>query len=196
MPDLTARQKSIIIGNLLGDGYLDQNPYGRVALEVKQKNSCKEYVFWLYKELKNLCGSQPKQRKDNDQWRLLTRYSKKLLEMYKLFYPNGQKRIPANLAELLDSPLSLAVWYMDDGTLDYRIKSHFAFTLVTNCFSQKENEILIQLMKKNFAIEAAIHHSLMRGKRYPRIYIGSRGRERFYQLVKPFILKCFSHKLP
>ena len=109
MPNLTKRQKDIIVGSLLGDGYLDKNRYESIALEVKQKNSCKEYVFWLYKELKSLCGSQPKQRKDNNQWRLLTKYSKDLGRMYKFFYPNGRKIIPANLSETLISPLSLAV---------------------------------------------------------------------------------------
>lgn len=196
MPGLSKKQTSIIIGNLLGDGYLDKNRYGSIALEVKQKDSCKKYVFWLYEELKSLCGSLPKQRKDNYQWRLLTRYSKDLKRMYKLFYPNGRKIIPANLLEILISPLSLAVWYMDDGTLDYRVKSHFAFSLVTNCFTLEENEILIQTLRKNFKIEATIHHSLIRGKRYPRIYIGSQGRDQFYKLVRPFILECFSHKLP
>jgi len=33
----------------------------------------------------------------------------------RLFYPQGKKRIPDLLAELLAEPLALAVWYMDDG---------------------------------------------------------------------------------
>jgi hypothetical protein len=35
--------------------------------------------------------------------------------MWKLFYPQGRKRIPQQLPELLTDLLGLAVWYMDDG---------------------------------------------------------------------------------
>jgi hypothetical protein len=35
--------------------------------------------------------------------------------VWKIFYPEGQKRIPVVLPKLLTEPLTLAVWYMDDG---------------------------------------------------------------------------------
>ena len=85
---------------------------------------------------------------------------------------------------------------MDDGTLDWRLKDHYAFRLTTNCFSLADNELLISILRKNFLVDATVQTTLMRGKRYPRIHIGAKGRTHFYELVKPFMLDCFSHKLP
>ncbi len=192
---LTQLQKEIIIGTILGDSYLDCTKSGS-RLQVKQSEKYKEYVFWLYKELANLCKSCPKQRKDNMQWYFNTRYIKELSDLRKIFYPNGKKIVPNNISDLLVSPRSLAIWYMDDGGLDYRPGDHYNFTITTNSFSIKENRLLVDVLKRNFKIEVNIQTPLCRGKRYPELYIGVVGRERFLFLIRPYILNCFSRKLP
>jgi len=193
--DISQKQKDIIIGSLLGDGHLDT--VGKITrLQLKQSAEKKEYIFWLYKELQNLCRSEPKQRKDNNQWYVNTRYRTELTSLRILFYRGRTKVVPVKIAELLKNPISLAVWFTDDGTLDWRRKDHYAFRLTTNCFSMEDNQKLIKVMKRNFGVEATVQTTLIRGKRYPRIHIGRTGRDRFYELVKPFMLNCFSHKLP
>ena len=122
---ITDNQKTIIIGNILGDGYLHRLHSGSTRLQLKQAERYKEYVMWSYENLKNLCLSGPKQRKDNFQWYVNTRYLQEIGDLHSLFYCNGKKYIPNNIVQLLKSPLSLAVWYMDDGSLDYRPKSHY-----------------------------------------------------------------------
>ena len=152
--------------------------------------------FGCIGELYDLCKSPPKQRKDNQQWYVSTRYSSEFTRIRTLFYQNGIKMIPKSIKSLLHDPLSLAVWFMDDGTLDWRIKDHYAFRLTTNCFSLDDNELLVSVLKKNFLVDATVQTTLIRGKRYPRIHIGAKGRTRFDELVRPFILDCFRHKLP
>jgi len=192
---ITKRQNDIILGSIFGDGYLD--PKGDIArLHLKQSVEKKDYVFWLYHELENLCKSAPKQRKDNQQWYVSTRYFPELMEWRRRFYPKGTKLIPKDIGTQFQSPISLAVWFMDDGTLDWRPKDHYAFRLTTNCFSITDTSRLVEVLSKNFGVEATTQTTLMRGKRYPRIHIGARGRDKFLKLVSPYILKCFEHKLP
>lgn len=162
---------------------------------IKQNIRYKEYVHWLYNEFKHLCRSQPKQRKDYNKWYFQTRSLAELQKYMKWFYREN-KIVPFNIDKLLISPLSLAVWYMDDGNLDYRPKDHYNFVFSTNSFSIKENRLLVNVLKRNFGIEASIQIPLCRGKRYPELYIGVAGRERFLSLVHPYILNCFSRKLP
>ena len=131
---LTKLQRDIVIGTILGDGCIALR-YDDGILKIKQSEQHKEYVFWLYEKLRNLCVSFPKQRKDNNQWYFDTRSIQEFTNFRHLFYPDGKKIIPKNISNLLISPLSLAVWYMDDGTLDYRPKDHFAFYLATHSFS-------------------------------------------------------------
>jgi len=193
--ELTQRQKDIIVGTILGDGYLEVQ--GKTArLQLKQSEKKKEYVFWLYQELQNLCKSEPKQRKDNQQWYVSTRYRQDLFRLRQKFYRNGAKIIPREINQMLRSPLSVAVWFMDDGTLDWRLKNHYAFLLTTNCFTNEDNQRLVEILKKNFGVDAAVHLAFSRRRRYPRIYIGAKGRDRFYKIVQPFILSCFRYKLP
>ena len=195
--ELTEKQQAIIIGSLLGDGgvyFANNSP--RAYYMVKQSLRYSEYVEWLFRNLKNLCPSEIKQRKDNGQKYFYTSPSENFTALQKLFYQNRVKRVPENIRKILTSSLSLAVWFMDDGTLDYRFKDHCAFHLCTNCFTKEDTQRLIETLKKNFGIESSMHYTLCRGKRHARIYIGSKGRNRFIELVSPYILDCFKYKLP
>ena len=188
---MTKKQHEIIIGTLLGDAWIDGK-----CLRMKQSERYKEYVFWLYSQFENLCKSPPKQRKDNRQWYFQTKFLEDISKYKEIFYKNGKKIVPKNIQELLISPLSLAVWYMDDGSLDFRPKDHYNFSFCTNAFSVKENKLLVEALKKNFGIESNIHTPLCREKRYPEIYIGAEGRDKFFNLIFPNVVSCFSKRLP
>lgn len=188
---MTKKQREIIVGTILGDGWIDGK-----CLRMKQSDKYKDYIFWLYSNLENLCNQKPKQRKDNKQWYFQTRFLPEIKIYKDFFYPSNKKIIPKNIVSLLVSPLSLAVWYMDDGSLDFRPKDHYNFSFSTNAFSLNDNKLLVNALKINFGVEARIHTPLCRNKRYPEIYIGKDGRDQFFKIVKPYILDCFSHKLP
>jgi len=196
---LTEKQKAIIIGNVLGDGgiYCSKNLNGKNSyFYIKQCNKYKEYIYWLFGELKTICPSGVKHKKAYNQWYFYSRYLENLTEIRKAFYVDNRKIVPKNIKEWLTSPLSLAVWYMDDGGLDFRPKYHYSFDFSTNAFSVEECYLLIDALKENFGIDATVQNPLCRGKRYPEIYIGVAGRNRFLSLVKSYILPCFSHKIP
>jgi len=193
---LTKRQQDILIGSVLGDGGIYARDQGNPYYYVKQSEKNRDYIFWLYQEFSNLCPSQPKQRRDNNQWYFYSSRLESFTPFRISFYESGRKRIPIEIGKLLTSPLSLAIWYMDDGTLDYRVKDHCAFSLTVNCFNNGEVELLSNALKKNFGILSTIQNPLCRGKRYPKLYIGARGREKFLKFVQPHIHKCFAYKLP
>jgi len=85
---------------------------------------------------------------------------------------------------------------MDDGSLDYRPKDHYNFSLSTNAFTIDENKLLVNALKENFGIESSIQTPLSRGVRYPEIYIGAKGRDRFWELISPYVVSCFSNRIP
>ena len=185
------------MGTLLGDGCLEFNGYRGTRLQIKQKDEHKQYVMWLYENLADLCRTEPQQRKDTKQWYFSTRALEELTHLQKIFYFQRRKRIPNEVARLITSPISIAIWYMDDGTLDYRPKSHYNFRLSTDCFTTEENEMLVSMLKKNFGVTASISNSLCRGKKYNRLYIGSKGRDSFLDLVTPYMITpCFNRKIP
>lgn len=195
--ELDKKLQDIIVGLLLGDGSFEKkkDTLG-IRLQIKQQSKAKEYVDWLYGQLKEYCLSEVKFRGDYNQYYFSTRYLREFQNMHSLFYKDGKKIIPSNIKDLLTSPLSLAIWYMDDGSLDHRPKDHYAFYLASNCFSVEDSQKLQKVLLENFNIKSAVYNNLCRGKRYPRIYIGSEGRDNFCRTIQAHILDCFSYKLP
>ncbi len=189
-------QKDILVGLMLGDGSLEYNGYRGTRLQVKQSEEKKEYVFWLYGQFKHIVKTPPKQRKDTHQWYFGTRFCADLEEIRQVFYKGRTKVVPDNIAEWFSSPLTIAVWFMDDGRLDFRVTSHYAYHISTDSFTESEVRRLQDLLLEKFRIIAKTYRSLCRGKYYPKLYIGSDGRDSFTRTVAPHILSCFEYKLP
>ena len=184
---LTQVQRSVIIGSLLGDGYLRVVP-GRsnALLEVNHSFAAKEYVDWKYATLKNLCRSGPKSRigKGNRiAYRFTTRQSEELSTLYKSFYRDRRKLIPS---ELMLDPIMLAVWFMDDGS---KCRDRDVY-LDTQQFCSEDQKRCVALLE-NLGIES----SLNRDKRYQRIRIKKSSLPKFWGIISPYIIPSMKYKL-
>ncbi len=181
---------------MLGDGSLEYDGYRGTRLQVKQAEGRREYVEWLYSHFAPMTRTPPQQRKDTNQWYFGTRFTAEFEKIRKMFYEDRRKIVPRNIDVLFDSPLTLAVWFMDDGRLDYRAKSHSAYHVSTDSFTESDVTRLQDLLKERFGVSARTYLSLCRGKRYPKLYIGKEGRDAFTKAVAPYVLPCFAYKLP
>ena len=86
------------------------------------------------------------------------------------------------------SPLSLAIWFMDDG---YKRNDCNAFRLNTDLFTYDEQKLLVSCLKENFGIGSTIHK---KGKTF-NIYIPERSSRKFCEIVKPHILDSLLYKV-
>lgn len=182
---LTEEQKSILIGCLLGDGTMRKKKNSH--LEINHCYAQKALVDWIFSKFKSLVITEPKWRKGNgnrEAYRFATRSLPIFTPFYDQFFPLGKKVIPK---ELRLDPLTLAVWFMDDGS-----KSRSSIYLNTQQFSKPEQAQLIDLLKRQFCIESTLN----KDKIYFRIRIRTRSVKKFIQLVKPFVLKKFQYKFP
>jgi len=192
---VTKRQDAIIIGALLGDGCLEKNgKWPRLRLEHGAGQQ--SYLVWKYEELKAIItGSIMKVHAYHkvgkcyyDSYRAYT-HSDQSLEIYRtLFYRNGKKTIPASIAALINDPLSLAVWFMDDG---YKRNDCNALRINSDSFNEKEQRILQSMIKRNFGIATTLHKK----GRYWNIYIPQKESKKFVELVKPFIIPELAYKI-
>lgn len=194
--ELSKTQRDILVGLILGDGSLEYDGHKGTRLQVKQSEERKEYVLWLYRHFAELTKTPPQQRKDTGQWYFGTRFYEDFEEMRQIFYDKRTKIVPQDITEWFDSPLTLAVWFMDDGRLDFREKSHYAYHISTDSFTESEVRILQSVLIEKFGILAKTYLSLCRGKRYAKLYIGKEGRDMFTRTVAPYILSCFAYKRP
>lgn len=190
--NLTDRQRAIIIGKILGDGCLEKNGnYTRLKIDQGQKQ--KNYVFWLYEELSSLVPSKPykievySRGKRDVHWRFAT-YSNPAFDSFRLKFYGKRKSVPANINQLLNEPMSLAVWYMDDG---YKRTDRSGLYLCTSAFSKKDNHLLQVCLERNFGLSTNIHYA----GGYPRIHLPAKYAGKFCQIIKPFVLESLSYKL-
>jgi len=196
--NLTSKQKEVLIGTLLGDGMLELN--GRhVRLRVDHSIKQKAYVEWKYKMFRNLTtGSGIRylsvfdhRRKNTDyHFRFDTISTFLLTKLHKDFYVNKRKRVPKNIIKILKKPLSLAVWFMDDG---YKRNDCNALRISTDSFNLKEQRLLLECLKRNFRINAKLH----RKGEFWNIYIPNSNSEakNFCRIVKPYIIPEMEYKI-
>lgn len=141
----------------------------------------------MYFNLKNFVGTKPKIRKNNGRriaYRFTTRSLPIFTNLYNQFFLKGKKKIPTNI---LLSPLTLAVWFMDDGS-----KSRSSVYLNTQQFSLEEQKLLQDILHKQWKIETTLN----KDKEYWRIRVRVSSIKKFIELIKPYLLPQFYYKLP
>ena len=165
---LTDRQKSIIVGSILGDGSISKMDHvatKSARLYIGQKDSRKEYLVWLGEELQPFLRKISRRKQGN--YLLATICHPVFNKFYDLFWvggKEGRKCIPPNIEELLDE-IALSIFYMDDGRLDTS-----SSTLSTCAFTIPENELLLSALKNKFDIEGKIKFMSVKYKDEKRIY--------------------------
>lgn len=189
----TQRQKEIALGSLLGDAYLRRsgNSY---SLSFTHGEKQKAYLEWKLSEFENFVATKEFYRRKSDFHGNLPTYSfgtithPFLLKLHDLCYPDGVKRVSHEWLGLL-SPLSIAVWYMDDGSFNRRYKT---IVLCTNCFSQEEQSLIVDYFKSAYGIDAKKE---LRRNNQTVVRINASQRNLFFDLVAPHIPDCMSYKL-
>ena len=156
-------------------------------LEINHAYSQKTLVDWIYSKFKNLVITPPKWRKGNgsrEAYRFFTRSLPILTPFYDEFFVNGKKIIPENLKL---NALSLAVWFMDDGS-----KSRSSIYLNTQQFTVDEQKKLIFILKDQFGLESTLN----KDKIYFRIRVRSESSKIMVKIIERYILPNFRYKLP
>lgn len=118
---MTARQREILDGLLLGDGHLERQQGARFArLKVEHSIRQARYVAWKYSEWRDWVRTPPRERVKRNRlgtssWNIgfSTLSHPELETARERFYRGHRKVVPEGL--VLTS-LSAAVWFMDDGS--------------------------------------------------------------------------------
>lgn len=212
---MDSKQISIIIGSLLGDGCLSglkKHPTWNWKFTKKQscldKEGCDKFSYvnyhllslqnsvighiYNYIEKEKVIANNKHYSPASPYYYYVTRTLPLFTELgkkwYRLVHGVKTKIIPSDL--VLD-PLSLCIWFMDDGNKE---KGQNRYRIATNCFSHADVGDLASLIRKNFQIKAQkIENSLGQ----PMLEIGGYQQcKKFYDTILPLVRwDCFSYKL-
>jgi len=193
---LTKQQREIIVGLMLGDGHLETMNDGKTyRLKIEHSIKQQEYVDWLYQIWKDWVRTEPKNKTRSLNGTKVTNLvfntlSHGSLRFYgQQFYPNGKKIVPKLIHKWL-TPQAFAIWFMDDGSI--KSKHHHARILNTQGFTKKEVTRLIEVLEKNFNLQA----SLRKQREGYQIMIRGASAQALRALLDPYILPSMRYKLP
>jgi len=199
--DLSQRVIDIMIGHLLGDGCLVPVAMGKAAyFRVGHKIADREYTEWSADQVKCLQPIIHQQRKyvDGRLFDFISYTSIRtdtLCEWYPRFYdPSLRKKFGAdgcknpniNIFENL-SELSLAIWYMDDGTYDS------GFPSIAMYFPAADYDAICEALTCRFDVN--FYHVKRKNIRLLKVR-GTPARARFFEIVQPYIHPRMARKLP
>jgi hypothetical protein len=195
--ELTTQQTDVLIGTILGDGFLQKTGEKNARLRLEHSDKQKDYVLWkgnifgrLFQGSPNyLERVHPKSKETYKYCRWQSSANSGFGKWRKYFYPEGKKLIPSDLGKFLTHPISLAVWYMDDGYFNKIDNNSFIYL---GRVTLAEAEILQKVIEKNFGIVATVYDKKNKGF---ALFFGARETEKFQNLIKPFIIESLRYKL-
>ena len=194
---MTNRQKNALIGMILGDAYLQKTGKRNARIRLEHGISQKDYLTWKMSIL-----PQYFQRKFevierfNQIWNKKYTYvraqsssSPEFGRMQRLFYKNSEKIIPSTISSIFKNPLSLAIWFMDDGY--YYHRDNIAYIYIPN-YDEESIKNLLFCLETNFNLFPVLKKKkkglvLIFSVKETRILVG---------IIRKFIVPPMFYKLP
>jgi hypothetical protein len=193
---ITDFQKQCILGSLLGDAsVVKKGPQHRLSIS----HGHVQFDYIKHKEsvlgdlaLRNIQNTISKEHlihghviKESHCHVLQTHIHPYFTELRNLIYPHGSKVVSQLWLEQL-TPVSLAYWFMDDGSADYS-NSSYSISIATYSYSHYEHLLLQSFMQSRFNITATV---ASRGLRF-----GVANARKFRDLVIEHIPDCMMYKI-
>jgi len=193
--------KGAVIGMVLGDGSLARIQRGmkHSYLTIGHSDKQKDYAIHKSKILEWLTSVHVAKhtalyvRKDGTN-PIVTTVRTKTHPMYtKLrdrFYYQDRKTVTEHLMKML-TPMGIALWYQDDGCFAYH-GGYQEVYLNTQGFNLAENELMSRHLQKRFGLQIRVNRA--QGKYYC-LRLRRKDRQKFIDLVSPFISECMKYKV-
>jgi len=191
---LTQEQRDIIVGLVLGDGHLETQNHGRTyRLKVEHSVKQQAYLEWIQTIFREWIRPRELHLRLKDGRPFSVSFSTLSHGSFRFygqqFYEGRKKVIPKMLAKTL-SPLSIAVWFMDDGSL--KSKRHATYIIHTLGYTLEDLRIVQSVLLEKFQIETRLHRQ--KGK-YWRLYIPQVSARKFRDTIEPFLHPSMRYKL-
>ena len=191
--------KGAVIGMVLGDATIAHRERKTAHLQFSHRKADEDYVKYKVKMLN---------------WLNETKYVESSTKAKGITYPcvvgrtlshpfytslgqhmyyDGRKTVNEHVMKCL-TPLGLALWYCDDGTLAGEVGFRNPF-LCTHNFNQVENELLARMVHKKFGVTFRVTTKNTKNGTYYWLRLRRKDREAFFDIIKEFIPKCMERKI-
>lgn len=200
---ITKESRNLLIALLLGDGTISNNNVFKLAHCIEQK----DYLEWKIKQLNEagLRNNGVKEYISSKGFNVgktvcytqinIIPFIKVLRRVFYKPYKNIANR---KLLNRLDAR-GLAIWYMDDGHINYRKtgdKIHGFYIKIATCLPKEDLQIIIDYFKEVWDIEFYMFHEGRKKDSYS-LCCGTKQGIKFIDLIKEYVnqVPSMKHKI-
>jgi hypothetical protein len=148
---LTDLQKELVMFSLLGDGHIDKRETQPIFIVSHAENQ-KDYLYWKYEILQNICNKEPSVVTDNNKYfngkeyncQNIYRISTKIIDDLAEIRSMSKSDIIKRLNEF-----GLSIHFLDDA----HCSNNGLWELCYASFSSEERELYIQILEENFGFK-------------------------------------------
>lgn len=183
--NLSQFQKDFLVGTILGDGCLYKE-YKTPKLIISHSTKQIDYFNYKINIFTPFIINTPKiytsKTRNSTTIQASTVTHPDFLYYYNLFY-NDKKYISSNLIDHI-TPLSLAIWIQDDGSLN-----SVNLRMATQSFTYNDHLLLQNILKIKFNLETKIKFC-----KYYYLTFDKENTIKISKLCKPFIINSMKYK--
>ncbi|HEX8847750.1 MAG TPA: hypothetical protein VF791_24125 [Pyrinomonadaceae bacterium] len=199
LPLVGTELRAAIIGMVAGDACIRKQNFCRsVSLRIKHAERQKEYLEYKRDILQNLfkvweISIRPINNSGYPGVSVETRTHPKLRAIHKWFYRDGKKRFSRRILNYL-TPLGIALWYMDDGSLSYKKregKVHGREIHLNTYCSLEEAKTIQAYFKEVWDVSWTI----VPNKGLFRLRMGSSEAQKFFAIIAPYVIPTMRYKM-
>lgn len=177
-------QLQVVLGSFLGDGHLDTIGKSRYRLRINHGIKQKDYCQWKA----NLFGSKIKSVENNGfSKKPAIGFSSATFGLHN-YLPSKKKNCPQWLLDKLDAR-GLAIWFMDDGSLNKKWNEEGSATISTNDFDEDSQKRFVEKFN-SFGITC--HYKKYD---YYSLYFNKDNYKKLCKLINPYIHDTMTYKI-
>lgn len=194
--------RKLLLGTIMGDSGIELRGH-KALLKMAHSNHQFDYLMWKAKKLVPLVGKFQADEREMEisgaktggyRTQLRSLCSTYLKHIYNDFYfqrdGKVKKEIHSNVLNRL-SPISIAVWYGDDGNLhpDWIVR------ISSNGYPKSEQEMIIDFIKRTYGIELYLKQHHQHNSYW--MFGNTKNSKMFIDVVKPYLweIECLRYKL-
>ena len=199
LPLVGTELRSAIVGMVAGDAHIwKQKGCSSVSLRIKHAEMQRDYLGYKRDILQNLFKEweipiRSFNNSGHSGVKIETRDHPRLRAIHKWFYSGGKKRFSRQILNYL-TPLGIAIWYMDDGSLSLKKRDGKVHgrEIHLNTYCSLEEAAIIQAYFKEVW---DVSWTIVPNKGLFRLRMGSNEAKRLFKIIEPYIVPMMKYKI-
>ena len=188
-------QRQFLVGTLLGDGRLYRDgKNSNFKLSIAQCEAQEQYFHWKIAMMDPFINGYRKsidKRKNSIMLQTTTICHQDFNMFAKMFYDENRKKIVPDNLDMYLTPLSLAVWIMDDGNLNMNVNMRIA----SMGFTEEENYKLQAYLKRCFDLRSKVMGFKYKDKQYFQLTLNKENTQKLSNIIREHVVDCMKYKI-